>query len=90
MVVVRGCGVTLVPAHLRRYRASLNSARRAADVWAAAGVDFWLQLGDVIDGKCEKGGKQASVDALNTVLSIFKDLPLSSCPRLDVNGNHEM
>ncbi len=49
----------------------------------------FVQLGDIIDGRCERGGKAESVSALNTVLQQFADLP-SSCARLDVNGNHEM
>ncbi len=42
----------------RRYRGSLTSARRAAEVWASADISCWLQLGDIIDGRCERGGKQ--------------------------------
>ena len=75
--------------NMRRYRAALDSARKAVEVWKALGVDCTVQLGDIIDGRCERGGKQASIDALSTVLRVFSELP-STCPRLDVNGNHEM
>ena len=68
----------------RFYRNSLVQARHAVDHWLNQDVDFAVNLGDTIDGKCKRHGQ--SHDALQTVLNVLQTLRK---PVYHLWGNHE-
>ena len=83
---------------LRYYRHSLEVARHAAQHFETDGAEVVLNLGDIIDGKCqaiaENGGDPvpegvdpgvSAVDDVLEALSVYKQGPI-----LHTYGNHEL
>lgn len=74
----------------RRFRASLEAARRASAVFRAEKVDMLLQLGDAIDGK---SGAENCVRDLGRVFGALEEAFVkdkTGIERLDIMGNHEL
>jgi len=69
----------------RYYRGSLTHLRKAIEQWKKSNVNFVVQLGDIIDGKC-KDINHDSENCLKAVLDIFSTI---GCQRYDILGNHE-
>ncbi len=72
---------------MRYYRSSLKHINRAVNSWKSEDLTSFkliLQLGDLIDGKCQR----YSYAALNKVLKEFE--LMSDCQLLHIWGNHEM
>ena len=71
---------------IRYYRGALDILNKAVDWWKQEGVDFMMNLADVIDGHNKPKGIEES--SLESVLAAFgkigKDVPLYS-----MVGNHE-
>jgi hypothetical protein len=65
---------------MRYYRNALVALGRAIDHFRAEKVEFVLQLGDVIDGKCQHTAK-GSVASMDAVMSEFHRL---DCPSYHV------
>ncbi|XP_038065399.1 manganese-dependent ADP-ribose/CDP-alcohol diphosphatase-like [Patiria miniata] len=75
----------------RYYRNALTLLSEAIDHWtsrdpSAVRPDFVMQLGDILDGFNNEGGKEESWRSLETVLGQFDRLP---CPVHHLLGNHE-
>ena len=66
----------------RFYRESLNRLADCVRTFNARGVDFVLQLGDIIDGNATPAGTLADLDAVLGVLGRLK------APVVHVVGNH--
>ncbi|XP_022089438.1 manganese-dependent ADP-ribose/CDP-alcohol diphosphatase-like isoform X2 [Acanthaster planci] len=79
-----------VGTHTRYYRNALALLKEAVDCWTGdifvLRPDFVMQLGDIIDGFNNKGGKAQSLLSLAAVLGQFNRLP---CFVHHVLGNHE-
>ena len=77
----------------RRYRESLNCAKRAGKHFQNVGVDLVLQLGDIVDGK---SGKNFKRDLLERIIPALKCTTKGNSeeekevPRIDIMGNHEL
>ena len=71
----------------RYFRNTLRLLHDAVRRWASEdGVDFAVQLGDLIDGRNAGMGEGESVRAAETVLRAFPP----DLPRVDLVGNHEL
>ena len=75
---------------IRYYRNSLNLLKNAINDWKQQTdrVAFVLQLGDLIDGKNNKGGEESSHRALTSALNPFQSL--KSTPTYHTIGNHDL
>lgn len=83
---------------LRYYRHSLEVARHAANHFEKDGAEVVLNLGDIIDGKCqaieENGGEPLAegadpgISAIDDVLEALE--PYKRGPILHTYGNHEL
>jgi len=71
----------------RYYRHALETARIAAEHFEKEKVQLLVNLGDIIDGKCnnEPGGGEAAIDDVLGALSVYRHGPLIS-----TYGNHEL
>ena len=74
--------------HKRYYRATLSSVEQAVSTWNSENVPFVMQLGDIIDGKCQNNNN--SQKALETVLEKFKQLKCGLNNVYHALGNHEL
>ncbi|GFS25925.1 manganese-dependent ADP-ribose/CDP-alcohol diphosphatase-like [Elysia marginata] len=83
-------GTDFSKARIRYYRNSLNLLKNAINEWKRPDdpVAFVLQLGDLIDGKNNKGGEESSHRALTTALHPFQSL--KSTPTYHTIGNHDL
>ena len=74
---------------LRRYRQSLESLGTAVKAFNRAGVAAVLNLGDIIDERNRRGGKEMSLAALGKVLAEFAKLAVPMDKVAHLIGNHE-
>ncbi|GFO28649.1 manganese-dependent ADP-ribose/cdp-alcohol diphosphatase [Plakobranchus ocellatus] len=83
-------GTDFSKARIRYYRNSLNLLKNAINDWKRPTdpVAFVLQLGDLIDGKNNKGGEVTSHRALSTALHPFQSL--KPTPTYHTIGNHDL
>ncbi|XP_038064627.1 manganese-dependent ADP-ribose/CDP-alcohol diphosphatase-like [Patiria miniata] len=76
--------------HTRYYRNAVALLTKAIDYWnsdvSAMRPDFVMQLGDIIDGFNNEGGKSQSLRSLRVILNQFDRLP---CTVHHALGNHE-
>lgn len=76
----------------RYYRHALDAAREAAEHFQREGVDFVVNLGDTIDGKCTTEAIQDDVDVPKRALSEVLDAlsAYDNGPVLHAYGNHDL
>ena len=67
----------------RYYRSTLDKLEKAVEEWNSTDISFVLQVGDLIDGKCEKYSERG----LESILEKLKPL---KTPLYHVIGNHEL
>lgn len=83
-------GTDFSKVRIRYYRNSLNLLKNAINEWKRPDepVAFVLQLGDLIDGKNNKGGQESSRRALTTALHPFQSL--KNTHTYHTIGNHDL
>jgi manganese-dependent ADP-ribose/CDP-alcohol diphosphatase len=79
---------------VRHYRGTLSQADAAAEHWNRSGVDFVVQLGDLIDGQ-NAGGYGAGLDfaepqSESALARVVEALSKCSAPMYHAIGNHEL
>eukprot|EP01130_Rhizamoeba_saxonica_P017123 TRINITY_DN8166_c0_g1_i2.p1 TRINITY_DN8166_c0_g1~~TRINITY_DN8166_c0_g1_i2.p1 ORF type:complete len:306 (-),score=53.95 TRINITY_DN8166_c0_g1_i2:24-941(-) len=69
----------------RRYRNTLNILKEARNYWEEQSISTVIQLGDIIDGNCAKGGYPESKRCLDIILNELAQFEL-----YNIMGNHEL
>eukprot|EP00400_MALV-I_sp_L67-5_P000169 gene169-903_t len=70
----------------RYFRGSLETTEKAVETWNKEKVNFIVQLGDIIDGRCAKIPGESD----KCLARVLDALNKASCPRYDLIGNHEL
>ncbi|KAJ1461529.1 Metallo-dependent phosphatase-like protein [Pelagophyceae sp. CCMP2097] len=77
-------GLNYIGTRTRRYRQSLSILEEAAAAWGAAGVDFCVELGDIVDGQA-RTARAETLNDLNGAMNRAKVGKWHIPP-----GNHEL